>query len=81
MIMAEDKTDRGERFTDEGLKKDRYNAGIDKPVSIEPVEKSRKGNALDVRTLTGDGVVEIHDDDDETLDEERKTPPADIPKP
>jgi len=71
----------GERFTDEGLKKDHYNAGIDMPVSIEPVEKSRKGNALDVRTLTGDGVVEIHDDDDEALDEERKTPPGDIPKP
>jgi hypothetical protein len=79
--MADHKTDRGERFTDEGLKKDHYNAGIDMPVSIEPVPKSRPGNALDVRTLTGDGVVEIHDDDDEALDEERKTPPGDIPKP
>ncbi len=79
--MAREETDTGERLTEEGLKKDRYNAAIDAPVSIEPVEKSRKGNALDVRTLTGDGVVEIHDDDDETLDEERKTPPGDIPKP
>jgi hypothetical protein len=79
--MADGKTDTGERLTDEGLKKDGYNAGIDKPVSTEPVEKSGKGNALDVRTLIGDGVVEIHDDDDEALDEERKTPPGDIPKP
>lgn len=71
--MAHKHDDReGEHLSDEGLKKDGYNSGIDKPVSVEPVEKSRKGNALDVRTLTGDGVVEIHDDDDETLEEERR---------
>ncbi len=70
--MADEKADNGERLTPEGLKKDHYNAGLDKPVSIEPVAKSRHGNRLDVRTMTGDGVVEIHDDDDETLDEERK---------
>jgi hypothetical protein len=79
--MAGDTTDSGERLTGTGLNKDGYNAGIDKPVAIEPVEKSRKGNALDVRTMTGDGVIEIHDDDDETLDKERETPISDIPKP
>lgn len=61
-----------ERQTPDGLKKDGYNAGIDIPVSVEPVAKSRLGQAHDVRTLTGDGVVEIHDDDDEMLDEERR---------
>ena len=79
--MAGERTDSGERVTDTGLKKDGYNAGIDGPVSIEPVEKSRKGNALDVRTMTGDGVAEIHDDDDEMLEQERETPASDIPKP
>lgn len=61
-----------ERRTPDGFKKDGYNAAIDVPVSIEPVPKSRHGNRLDVRTMTGDGVVEIHDDDDDILEEERK---------
>ncbi len=30
--------------------------------------------------MTGDGVAEVHDDDDEILDQDRK-PEAEIPKP
>lgn len=76
--MTDEKADTGERLTPEGLKKDHYNAGLDKPVSVEPVPKSRHGNRLDVRTMTGDGVIEIHDDDDEALEEERRN--ASTPK-
>ena len=61
-----------ERQTRDGFRKDGYNAGIDVPVAVEPVAKSRPGQALDVRTLKADGVVEIHDDDDEVLDAERR---------
>ncbi len=69
-----------ERLTPDGLKRDGYNAGIDIPVSVEPLAKSRMGQALDVRALTGEGVVEVHDDDDEMLDEDRRNA-ARAPKP
>ncbi|WP_443750222.1 hypothetical protein [Asticcacaulis solisilvae] len=65
-----------ERQTPDGLKKDGYNAGIEIPVSVEPLPKSRMGQAVDVRTLKGEGVVDVHDDDDEILDQDRSKAPG-----
>jgi hypothetical protein len=69
-----------EAQTPDGFKKDGYNAGVTTPVSVEPIPKSRMGQAHDVRTMKGDGVVEVHDDDDEILDKDRK-PDESVPKP
>lgn len=51
-----------------------YNAAIDMPVDIEPAPKDAAGAALDVRNMPADGIVEVHDDDDDILAAEKTCP-------
>lgn len=74
MDDVRDKTDRAERTRNGRFEQDGYNSAIDLPVDIEPVLKDAPGAAIDIREMPQDGVVEIHDDDNDVLDEERKSP-------
>ena len=60
------KQDGGERIApDGGFIKPGYNARIAPlPLDVEPLPRSRFGNAIDVRRLNGSVAV---DDDDETI--------------
>jgi hypothetical protein len=72
---AKDTTESQETTRDGVFRKDGYNANIDMPIDIEPVPKDAPGAALDIRNdMPGDGIVEIHDDDDEILDSEKDFP-------
>ncbi|MGN6422290.1 MAG: hypothetical protein ACTHLA_03160 [Asticcacaulis sp.] len=58
---------RGERLAPDGtFLKSGYNSELDPlPLDVEPLARSRSGNAVDVRRL--DGSVAINDDDDAVL--------------
>ena len=56
------------------FRKDGYNANLrGMPVDIEPVPRDAAGAAIDIRsdTMPDDGIVVVHDDDDEILDAEK----------
>ena len=68
-----DSRDTSETVRDGVFRQGGYNEGIDMPVDIEPVPKDAPGAALDVRDMPDNGVVEIHDDDQDILDQETTT--------
>jgi hypothetical protein len=72
--MDTTRQDRQETTRDGKFKKDGYNDNLDMPVDIEPVPKDAPGAAIDIRDMPDDGVVEIHDDDNDILDREQTTP-------
>lgn len=56
------------------FRKDGYNGDLrGMPVDIEPVPRDAAGAAIDIRsdTMPDDGIVVVHDDDDEILDAEK----------
>lgn len=69
-----DRTERAERTRKGTFEQEGYNSAIDLPVDIEPVAKDAPGAALDVRDMPQDGVVDIHDNDEDILDEDRELP-------
>ena len=64
----------GSERQEKTFRKSGYNAdlrGI--PVDIEPVPRDAAGAAIDIRSdaMPDDGIVVVHDDDDEILDAEK----------
>lgn len=75
MDDVKDKSDRVERTRNGTFEQEGYNTAIDMPLDVEPLPKDAPGAAIDVRDMPQDGVVVIHDDDDEILDADRDVPP------
>lgn len=62
---------QGQTFLKQG-----YNADLSMPVDIEPVPRDAPGAGLDVRSnaMPEDGVVIVHDDDNDILETEKTSP-------